>query len=79
MLSDDDGERTLSEFREPRELNVVVAESTVRRRTAIPKTVSFERAALQLKAIRLLRDEESEQARGASHHQRPEEPYRVEP
>ena len=59
LLSDDDGERTLSDLREPRELNVVVAESSVRRRTGIPKKVSFERAGLQLRAIRLLKDEES--------------------
>ena len=63
LLSDADGERTLSDFREPRELNVVVAESSVRRRTGIPKKVSVERAGLQLRAIRLLKDEDTAGAR----------------
>ena len=34
LLSDDDGERTLSDLRAPREVEVIVAESSVRRTSA---------------------------------------------
>jgi len=44
------------------EVEVVVAESSVRRRPRIPRVGDFERAGLQLKAIRRLQDDESRRA-----------------
>ena len=62
MLSDDDGERTLSDSRVPIEVDGVVAESTVRRYPSVPKTGASLKAGLKLKEFRLLRDEESRRA-----------------
>jgi hypothetical protein len=62
LLSGDDGERTLSDLHVPTEVDVVVAESSVRRRPRIPRLGGFERAGLQLKEFILLQDEESRRA-----------------
>ena len=62
LLADDDVERTLSDLHVPMEVEVVVAESSVRRRPRIPRVGDFERAGLQLKAIRLLQDDASRRA-----------------
>jgi hypothetical protein len=62
LLSGDDAERTLSDSRVPMEVDVVVAESTVRRYPNLPKVGAFERAGLKLSEFRLLRDEASRRA-----------------
>ena len=46
LLSEDDAERTLSDFRVPMEVEVAVAESSARRMPRIPQGVDFQRAGL---------------------------------
>jgi len=62
LLAEDDAERTLSDLHVPMEVEVVVAESSARRMPRIPQGVDFERAGLQLRAIRLLQDDASRRA-----------------
>ena len=62
LLSEDDAERTLSDLRVPMEVEVVVAESTVRRYPRVPRLGGFERAGLKLREFRLLQDEGSRRA-----------------
>ena len=47
LLSGDDGERTLSDLRVPEEIEVVVAESSARRRLNVPRFDGFERDGAQ--------------------------------
>jgi hypothetical protein len=65
LASDDEAERTMSDLPVPMEVEVVVAESSARRAQVIPQVEDFQRAVLLLKAIRLLTDDASEQARCA--------------
>ena len=63
LLADDDAERTImSDLHVPMEVEVAVAESSARRAQNIPQEEDFQRAGLQLKAIRLLQDDASKRA-----------------
>jgi hypothetical protein len=61
----------------PMEVEVVVAESSARRRPRIPQGVDFERAGLQLRAINQTPAGRSEQARSAPPHRSPGGSHRV--
>jgi hypothetical protein len=62
LFGDDDAERTMSDLPVPMEVEVVMAESSARRAQIIPQVEDFQRAGLQLKAIRLLPDDASRRA-----------------